>query len=66
MIKLDIINEVVTKTGITKLRGRVTQAQGVPFFPTFHPAYILRNMSDLPLFEADIKSALQTAGLLPS
>jgi DNA polymerase len=55
---------LVTKTGITKLRGRVTEAQGVPFFPTFHPAYILRNMSDLPLFEADIKSALQTAGLL--
>ena len=55
---------LVTKTGITKLRGRVTQAQGVPFFPTFHPAYILRNMSDLPLFEADIQSALQTAGLL--
>ena len=55
---------LVTKTGITKLRGRLTQAQGVPFFPTFHPAYILRNMSDLPLFEADIQAALQTAGLL--
>jgi DNA polymerase len=54
---------LVTKTGITKLRGRVTQAQGVPFFPTFHPAYILRNMSDLPLFEADIKAALEIAGL---
>lgn len=53
-----------TKTGITKLRGRVTTAQGVPFFPTFHPAYILRNMSDLPLFEADLKQALQIAGLL--
>ncbi|HVR86116.1 MAG TPA: uracil-DNA glycosylase [Planctomycetota bacterium] len=57
---------LVTKTGITKLRGRITQAQGVPFFPTFHPAYILRNMNDLPLFEGDIRSALQTAGLLPS
>jgi DNA polymerase len=56
---------LVTKTGITKLRGRVTQAQGVPFFPTFHPAYILRNMSDLPLFEADIKAALEIAGLGP-
>lgn len=55
---------LATKTGITKLRGRITEAQGVPFFPTFHPAYILRNMSDLPLFEADVKSALQTAGLL--
>jgi DNA polymerase len=55
---------LVTKTGITKLRGRLTQAQGAPFFPTFHPAYILRNMSDLPLFEADIRQALQIAGLL--
>jgi uracil-DNA glycosylase family 4 len=55
---------LVTKTGITKLRGRITTAQGLPFFPTFHPAYILRNMSDLPLFEADIRTALQTAGLL--
>ncbi|MBV8880937.1 MAG: uracil-DNA glycosylase [Planctomycetaceae bacterium] len=55
---------LATKTGITKLRGRLTQAQGVPFFPTFHPAYILRNMSDLPLFEADLRQALETAGLL--
>jgi len=55
---------LVTKTGITKLRGRVTQAQGVPFFPTFHPAYILRNMNDLPLFEADIKQALEISGLI--
>jgi len=55
---------LVTKTGITKLRGRLTQAQGLPFFPTFHPAYILRNMSDLPLFEQDIRQALQIAGLL--
>jgi DNA polymerase len=57
---------LVTKIGITKLRGRMTRAQGVPFFPTFHPAYILRNMNDLPLFEADIRSALQEAGLLPA
>jgi DNA polymerase len=55
---------LVTKTGITKLRGRLTQAQGLPFFPTFHPAYILRNMNDLPLFEADIRQALQIAGLI--
>jgi DNA polymerase len=55
---------LVTKTGITKLRGRLTQAQGLPFFPTFHPAYILRNMSDLPLFEADVRQALEIAGLL--
>jgi DNA polymerase len=57
---------LVTKTGITKLHGRLTEAQGTPFLPTFHPAYILRNMSELPLFEADVKQALQTAGLLPA
>jgi DNA polymerase len=57
---------LLTKTGITKLRGKLTEAQGVPFFPTFHPAYILRNMNELPLFEADIQAALKTAGLLPA
>jgi uracil-DNA glycosylase family 4 len=54
---------LVTKTGITKLRGKLTEAQGVPFLPTFHPAYILRNMNDLPIFEADIRQALVTVGL---
>jgi DNA polymerase len=54
---------LVTKTGITKLRGKLTEAQGVAFLPTFHPAYILRNMNDLPIFEADIRQALATAGL---
>jgi uracil-DNA glycosylase family 4 len=55
---------LATKTGITRLRGRMTQAQGLPFLPTFHPAYILRNMNDLTLFEQDVKTALQTAGLI--
>ncbi len=54
-----------TKIGITKLRGKVAQqALGVDFFPTYHPAYILRNMSELPVFEADLKAACVKAGLL--
>jgi uracil-DNA glycosylase len=53
-----------TKTGITRLRGKYVDALGLRVFPTFHPAYILRNMGDLPLFEADVKTACQDAGLL--
>jgi DNA polymerase len=54
-----------TKTGITKLRGKKTTALGVDFFPVYHPAYVLRNMSELPVFEADVKEAARLAGLLP-
>ena len=53
-----------TKTGITRLRGKYVDALGVRIFPTFHPAYILRNMGDLPLFEADLTTACRDAGLL--
>ena len=52
-----------TTTGITRLRGKYVEALGLRVFPTFHPAYILRNMGDLPLFEADLKTACRDAGL---
>lgn len=32
-----------TETGITRLRGKWHEYQGVPLMPTFHPAYLLRN-----------------------
>lgn len=54
-----------TETGITKLRGRYHPYQGRKLFATFHPAYILRNMTDLPLFEADLQRVLTDAGLVP-
>ena len=53
-----------TKTGITRLRGRSVEAMGTRIFPTFHPAYILRNMGDLPLFEADLRTVCKETGLL--
>jgi uracil-DNA glycosylase len=31
--------------GITRLRGKWLQYQGIPLMPTFHPAYLLRNQS---------------------
>jgi DNA polymerase len=53
-----------TRTGITRLRGRYAEAHGRKVFCTFHPAYILRNMGDLPLFEADLRTVCRDAGLL--
>lgn len=35
-----------TDEGITKLRGKWGEYQGVPVMPTFHPSYVLRNGGD--------------------
>ena len=53
-----------TKTGITRLRGKYATAHGVQVFPTFHPAYVLRNMGELGLFETDLQKACRDAGLI--
>jgi len=34
------------KEGITRLRGRFFRYRGIPLMPTFHPAYLLRNMNE--------------------
>jgi uracil-DNA glycosylase len=36
-------NLLKTKTGVTALRGRFHDFEGIPVMPTFHPAYLLRN-----------------------
>ncbi len=33
------------KDGITRLRGKWLEFEGIPLMPTFHPAYLLRNQS---------------------
>jgi DNA polymerase len=53
-----------TKTGITRLRGKYHEGRGRKVFATFHPAYILRNMGELPLFENDLRTVCGDAGLL--
>ncbi len=53
-----------TKTGITRLRGRVHEFNNMKIFPTFHPAYILRNMNNVGVLEADLAKVLREAGLL--
>ena len=38
-------NLLDTREGITKLRGRFQDYQGIKVMPTFHPAYLLRDPS---------------------
>jgi DNA polymerase len=44
-----------TEEGITRLRGRWTQVDGVPVMPTFHPAYLLRKPEDKRFTFDDLK-----------
>ena len=53
-----------TTLGISKLRGRYHDFQGRKLFATFHPAYILRNMTQGPIFEADLRTVCRDAGLM--
>jgi len=52
-----------TTVGISRLRGKYHDFQGRKLFATFHPAYVLRNMSQLALFEADLRTVCGEAGL---
>ena len=40
--------------GITKLRGRIFNYQGVKIFPTFHPSYLLKHPEAEEIFKKDI------------
>lgn len=47
--------------GITGHRGRLIEQGGLRIFPTYHPAYALRDESKLPIFEKDIKNLARLA-----
>jgi len=47
-----------TKEGITSLRGKWHEYQGIKLMPTFHPAYLLRNPADKALVWEDIKKVI--------
>ncbi|OQA33869.1 MAG: Uracil DNA glycosylase superfamily protein [Candidatus Dependentiae bacterium ADurb.Bin331] len=49
---------------ITKARGKIIEQNGMIIIPTYHPAYILRNASEITTFSNDIKFALEQAQLL--
>ncbi len=48
-----------SRTGITRLRGRWHDFQGIPVMPTFHPAYLLRRytLENRNLVYSDLKAA---------
>ncbi len=48
-----------SRTGITRLRGRWHDFQGIPLMPTFHPAYLLRRytVENRTLVYNDLKAA---------
>jgi DNA polymerase len=49
----------VAQEGITKLRGRWFEHQGIPVIATFHPAYLLRNpAAKRPVWE-DMQAVMQ-------
>jgi DNA polymerase len=53
-----------TTKSMTELRGKVAEAFGAKVFPTYHPAFILRAMSNLPVLKEDLRKACRMAGLI--
>lgn len=52
-------NLLNTKESLTRMRGKVWHYHNTPLIVTFHPAYILRNMSMLTEAVNDMKFVLQ-------
>ena len=46
------------KIGITRMRGTIITINNISLVPTYHPAYILRNPKELPIFSNDLKVAI--------
>ena len=51
-----LLEESVT---MSQVRGTMIPYQNTLIFPTYHPAYILRNPSALSIFSSDIKKAFE-------
>ena len=50
------------KTGIMKLRGQWTEYQGIKVMPTYHPAYLLRNLNAKKDAWSDLQQVMQVFG----
>ena len=48
-----------TATPISALRGKFQEYNGVKVMPTFHPAYLLRNLGDKKLVWEDMKKVMK-------
>jgi DNA polymerase len=49
-------------TPISRLRGKWAKYEGVPLMPTFHPAYLLRQVEDKKLAWADLQLVMALFG----
>lgn len=56
-------NLLMTKQGITKLRGVWQEYQGIPVMPTFHPSYLLRSPGEKKKVWEDIKLVMERLGM---
>lgn len=52
-----------TKTGITRLRGKFVDYEGIPLMPTYHPAYLLRNPAMKSESWQDLQQVMKLLGL---
>lgn len=52
----------ISKFSISKVRGNFFNYKGIPVMPTFHPAYLLRNVKDKWLVWADAQAVLKRLG----
>ena len=59
-------NLLASKDAIANLRGRVHRFQGVPLIVTYHPAYLLRTLTDKAKAWEDLCLARQTYATLQS
>ena len=48
-----------TSQGITSLRGRWHEFEGIPVMPTYHPSYVLRNGGDRSPLKRDVWEDIQ-------
>jgi DNA polymerase len=56
-------NLLKTKDGITRMRGKWQEYEGIPVMPTFHPSYLLRSPSAKKEVWIDIKMVMRRLGM---
>src|SRR5688572_2967462 len=54
------VNLLAREASIASLRGTVHQYRGTPLIVTYHPAYLLRNLTDKSKAWADLRFAVET------
>jgi DNA polymerase len=58
--RVAVVNLLAREASIASLRGKVHQYRGIPLIVTYHPAYLLRNLTDKAKAWADLRFAVHT------